>query len=138
MKHCQENGWKVESGKFLSITCPKEKRTDQVPSQFELFYAVPRPHLAFEAKLATCQSHDLGPVTCPDPPQAPDKDALSAFGKQQQEAEQRFPRRNRRIQIFPPEKTDEVTSAIQNHFHLLDNPSASQDILTAVLIILTF
>jgi nuclear cap-binding protein subunit 1 len=77
--------------------------------QYAYFYAVPRPHLAFEAKLATCQSYELGPLTCPDPPQSLDKSSLSAFGKHQQEAEKMFPRRNRRIQIFPSAKTDEVS-----------------------------
>lgn len=86
IKHCQENGWKVES--------------------------VPRPHLAFEAKLVTCQTHGFGPVTCPDPPQAPDKNTASAFGKQRHEAEQRFPRRLKRLLIFPPAKTDECMTPI--------------------------
>lgn len=86
IKHCQENGWKVES--------------------------VPRPHLAFEAKLATCQTHVFGPITCPDPPQVPEKNTVSSLGKQRQEAEQRFPRRIRRIQIFPSAKTDEYMAPV--------------------------
>lgn len=86
IKNCQENGWKVES--------------------------VPRPHLAFEAKLVTCQTHEFGPVTCPEPPQALDKNTASAFGKQRHEAEQRFPRRLNRLLIFPPAKTDECMTPI--------------------------
>eukprot|EP00250_Pteridium_aquilinum_P015137 c22401_g1_i1 orf=764-3292(-) len=86
IKHCQENGWKVES--------------------------VPRPHLAFEAKLVTCQTHNFGSVTCPDPPQAPDRNTASAFGKQRHEAEQRFPQRIRRLQIFPSAKTDECMTPV--------------------------
>ncbi|MCO5557156.1 hypothetical protein L7F22_010715 [Adiantum nelumboides] len=86
IKHCQENGWKVES--------------------------VPRPHLAFEAKLVTCQTHDFGPVTCPAPLQAPAIITASTFGKQRQEAEQKFPRRIKRLLIFPSAKTDECMTLI--------------------------
>lgn len=84
IKNCQENGWKVES--------------------------VPRPHLAFEAKLVTCQTHSLGPVTCPDPPQSLEKN--TTFGKQRHEAEQRYPQRIRRLEIFPLAKTDESMTAV--------------------------
>ncbi|KAH7278662.1 hypothetical protein KP509_38G051300 [Ceratopteris richardii] len=86
IKHCQESGWKVES--------------------------VPRPHLAFEAKLVTCQTHDFGPVTCPYPPEGADESQTSSFGRQHHEAEQKFPQRLRRLSIFPPAKTDECMAPV--------------------------
>lgn len=80
IKDCRENGWKVES--------------------------VPRPHLVFESRLVLCQSHEFGSITCPDPPELPSECTEAAIGKQRHEAEHRFPKRLRRIQIFPPSKTD--------------------------------
>eukprot|EP00249_Psilotum_nudum_P022539 c28555_g2_i4 orf=271-2889(+) len=86
IKDLQDNGWKVES--------------------------VPRPHLAFEARLATCQGFEFGQLICPESPELPSTGSEVEFGKQRQEAEQKYPQRMRRIHIFPPSKTDEEISLI--------------------------
>ncbi|KAJ7959687.1 nuclear cap-binding protein subunit 1 [Quillaja saponaria] len=74
------NGWKLES--------------------------VPRPHLSFEAHLVAGKSHELGQFSCPDLPSLP----LSAilYGKQKHEAELKYPQRIHRLNIFPPNKTEDI------------------------------
>jgi nuclear cap-binding protein subunit 1 len=74
--------------------------------------SVPRPHLVFEARLATMQSHDFGPVSVPETPKPPpDANAIS-LGRQRQEAQRMYPRRLVRLHIFPAAKTDEKMTPI--------------------------
>ncbi|XP_028761163.1 nuclear cap-binding protein subunit 1 [Neltuma alba] len=76
------NGWKVDS--------------------------VPRPHLPFEAQLVAGKSHELGPISCPDIPNPPPIPSGVAYGKQKHEAELKYPQRIRRLNIFPPSKTEDL------------------------------
>ncbi|KAF7801835.1 nuclear cap-binding protein subunit 1 [Senna tora] len=76
------NGWKVDS--------------------------VPRPHLSFEAQLVAGKSHEFGPISCPDIPNPPSTPSGIASGKQKHEAELKFPQRIRRLNIFPPNKTEDL------------------------------
>lgn len=81
-----DNGWKIDS--------------------------VPRPHLAFEARLVTGKSYDFGPVTCPEQPVAPSTISDVTAGRQRQEAELKYPQRIRRLQLFPLSKTEEELQPI--------------------------
>lgn len=86
MQALLENSWKVDS--------------------------VPRPHQTFENRLVNTQSHDFDPVTVPDTPKVPEDADEVKLGKQRQEAERTYPRRNLRLRIFPPSKTDEKITPI--------------------------
>ncbi|KAJ7559574.1 hypothetical protein O6H91_04G091800 [Diphasiastrum complanatum] len=81
-----ESGWKVES--------------------------VPRPHLSFEARLVTAETHDLGSLVCPDTPSFDSITTAIAFGRQWQEAEEKYPQRMRRLHIFPSSKSEEKMAPI--------------------------
>uniref|UniRef100_A0A1D1Y1B5 Nuclear cap-binding protein subunit 1 n=1 Tax=Anthurium amnicola TaxID=1678845 RepID=A0A1D1Y1B5_9ARAE len=73
------NGWKVDS--------------------------VPRPHLQFEAQLVVGKSHDFAPVCCPEQPTNPPPSIVS-FGKEKHVADLKYPRRLRRLNIFPASKVE--------------------------------
>lgn len=81
-----ENGWKVDS--------------------------VPRPHLVFEARLATTQSHNFGPLTLPETPKLPNPATEIAVGRQRRESEEKYPPRIMRLRIFPSSKTDDKITPI--------------------------
>lgn len=74
--------------------------------------SVPRPHLSFESRLVNTQSHDFDAVTVPETPKAPENATEISIGRQRQAAERTYPRRNMRLRIFPPSKTDEKITAI--------------------------
>ncbi|XP_054800174.1 nuclear cap-binding protein subunit 1 [Prosopis cineraria] len=82
VKSLSSNGWKVDS--------------------------VPRPHLSFEAQLVSGKSHELGPISCPNIPDPPPIPSGIAYGKQRHEAELKYPQRIRRLNIFPPSKTEDL------------------------------
>lgn len=67
---------------------------------------VPRPHLSFEAQLVAGKSHEFGPINCPDQPTQPLTISTISYGKQNHEAELRYPQRIRRLNIFPASKTE--------------------------------
>ncbi|XP_051140947.1 nuclear cap-binding protein subunit 1 isoform X4 [Andrographis paniculata] len=70
--------------------------------------SVPRPHLPFEPQLVGGKSHDFGPINCPDLPDPPAPSSEVARGKQRHEAEQKYPQRIRRLNIFPSSKTEHL------------------------------
>ncbi|KAI8557323.1 hypothetical protein RHMOL_Rhmol04G0001700 [Rhododendron molle] len=70
--------------------------------------SVPRPHLSFEAQLVAGKSHDLAQISCPKPPDPPAVLSAVACGKQKHEAELRYPRRIRRLDIFPTSKMEDI------------------------------
>lgn len=70
--------------------------------------SVPRPHLFFEAQLVAGKTHEFGPVTCPQPPNSTGASSGIAYGRQRHEAELKYPQRMRRLNIFPPNKTEDV------------------------------
>ncbi|KAG0594688.1 hypothetical protein M758_UG099900 [Ceratodon purpureus] len=74
--------------------------------------SVPRPHQTFENRLVNTQSHDFDPVSVPDTPKVPEDADEVKLGKQRQEAERTYPRRNMRLRIFPASKTDEKITPI--------------------------
>lgn len=69
---------------------------------------VPRPHLSFEAQLVAGISHEFGPISCPNIPNPPSVPSGIAYGKQKHDAELKYPQRIRRLNIFPPSKTEVV------------------------------
>ncbi|KAG5550845.1 hypothetical protein RHGRI_009325 [Rhododendron griersonianum] len=70
--------------------------------------SVPRPHLSFEAQLVAGKSHDLAQISCPKPPDPPAVLSAVACGKQKHEAELKYPRRIRRLDIFPTSKMEDI------------------------------
>lgn len=76
------NGWKLES--------------------------VPRPYLSFEAQLVAGKSHDFGPIICPEQPRLPSTTSSVAFGRQKHEADLKYPQRNRKLNIFPQNKIEDL------------------------------
>lgn len=68
-----------------------------------------KPHLLFEAQLVDGKSHEFGPITCPEQPEPPSSLSGINIGKQKHDAELKYPRRLRRLNIFPASKA-EVTS----------------------------
>jgi len=74
--------------------------------------SVPRPHLAFEARLVTGKSYDFGPVTCPEQPALPSTISDVTAGRQRHEAELKYPQRIRRLRLFPVSKTEEELQPI--------------------------
>ncbi|XP_042497800.1 nuclear cap-binding protein subunit 1 isoform X1 [Macadamia integrifolia] len=66
--------------------------------------SVPRPHLLFEAQLVAGKSYDLGPISCPEQPAPPPVLSGVTCGRQKHEAEMNYPRRLRRLNIFPASK----------------------------------
>lgn len=70
--------------------------------------SVPRPHLSFEPQLVAGKSHDFGPLNCPELPDPPASATSITYGKQKHEAELKYPQRIRRLNIFPPSKTEEL------------------------------
>lgn len=83
------------------------------------FIPVPRPHLSFEAQLVAGKSHDLAQISCPKPPDPPAVLSAVACGKQKHEAELKFPRRIRRLNIFPASKMEVVYILLPNVVVLL-------------------
>ncbi|GAB2281271.1 Nucleic acid dioxygenase ALKBH1 [Dionaea muscipula] len=71
--------------------------------------SVPRPHLSFEAQLVAGKSHDFGPISCPAQPALPSTASTVSFGKQNYEAELKYPQRMCRLNIFPASKTEELS-----------------------------
>eukprot|EP01018_Ginkgo_biloba_P023536 Gb_13655 [translate_table: standard] len=85
--------------------------------------SVPRPHLAFEARLVTGKSHDFGSLTCPEQPDVPSIANDVTMGRQRHQAEIKYPQRIRRLQIFPVSKTEEKLQPIDRFIveeYLLD------------------
>eukprot|EP00268_Persea_americana_P003351 TRINITY_DN11016_c0_g1_i1.p1 TRINITY_DN11016_c0_g1~~TRINITY_DN11016_c0_g1_i1.p1 ORF type:complete len:909 (-),score=191.41 TRINITY_DN11016_c0_g1_i1:321-2897(-) len=76
------NGWKVDS--------------------------VLKPHLLFEAQLVDGKSHEFGPITCPEQPEPPSSLSGINIGKQKHDAELKYPRRLRRLNIFPASKAENM------------------------------
>ncbi|CAO2822875.1 unnamed protein product [Amaranthus hypochondriacus] len=76
------NGWKLES--------------------------VPRPHLSFEAQLVAGKSHDFGPISCPEQPRLPSTSTVS-YGRQKHDADLKYPQRIRKLNIFPPNKLEDLS-----------------------------
>lgn len=70
--------------------------------------SVPRPHLLYEAQLVAGKSHDFGPVSCPEQPDAPASLSGVDFGRQKHEAELKYPQRIRRLNIFSASKTEDL------------------------------
>ncbi|KAL5565830.1 hypothetical protein UlMin_028994 [Ulmus minor] len=70
--------------------------------------SVPRPHLSFEAQLVAGKSHELRPISCPDQTDPPSTASAVSYGKQQHEAELRYPERIRRLNIFPASKYEDI------------------------------
>lgn len=70
--------------------------------------SVPRPHLLYEAQLVAGKSHDFGPVSCPEQPDAPASLSGVDFGRQKHEAELKYPQRIRRLNIFSSSKTEDL------------------------------
>lgn len=73
-----------------------------------IFLLVPKPHLQFEAQLVAGKSHDFVPINCPKLPDAPVALSGIAFGRQKHDAELKYPRRIRRLNIFPASKTEVI------------------------------
>lgn len=69
-------------------------------------FAVPRPHLSFEAQLVGGKSHEFGPISCPEQPDSPSIISAVTSGKQKHDAELKYPQRTRRLNIFPASKTE--------------------------------
>lgn len=69
-------------------------------------FAVPRPHLFFEAQLVAGKSHEFGPLSCPEPPNSSGATSGIAYGRQRHESELKYPQRIRRLNIFPSSKTE--------------------------------
>ncbi|KAF8412692.1 hypothetical protein HHK36_000660 [Tetracentron sinense] len=69
---------------------------------------VPRPHLSFEAQLVAGNSHEFGPISCPEQPEFPSTLSAITYGKQKHEAELKYPRRLRRLNIFPASKMEDL------------------------------
>ncbi|XP_068659456.1 nuclear cap-binding protein subunit 1 isoform X2 [Aristolochia californica] len=91
------NGWKVDS--------------------------VPKPHLSFEAQLVAGKSHDFGPISCPEQPDPPSLLSSITCGKQRHEAELKYPRRIRRLNLFPASKAEQNMQPIDRFIveeYLLD------------------
>jgi nuclear cap-binding protein subunit 1 len=75
--------------------------------------SIPKPHLVFEARLATNQSHEFAPLSTPETPKPlTPKPTEIELGRQRQEAEQRFPPRIIRLRIFPSSKTDDKIAPV--------------------------
>ncbi|GAB2234373.1 hypothetical protein Drorol1_Dr00003623 [Drosera rotundifolia] len=70
--------------------------------------SVPRPHLSFEAQLVTGKSHDFGPISCPPQPALPSAASTATFGRQNHEAELKYPQRMHRLNIFPESKIEDL------------------------------
>nr|XP_043621052.1 nuclear cap-binding protein subunit 1 isoform X2 [Erigeron canadensis] len=70
--------------------------------------SVPRPHLLYEAQLVAGKSHDFGPISCPEHPDAPEELSEISFGRQKHEAELKYPQRIRRLNIFSASKTEDL------------------------------
>ncbi|KAK4484935.1 hypothetical protein RD792_007540 [Penstemon davidsonii] len=70
--------------------------------------SVPRPHLSFEPQLVAGKAHDFAPLTCPAQPDPPAVVTGITYGKQKHEAELKYPRRLRRLNIFPASKTEDL------------------------------
>lgn len=70
--------------------------------------SVPRPHLLYEAQLVAGKSHDFGPISCPEQPEAPGELSGISFGRQKHEAELKYPQRIRRLNIFSASKTEDL------------------------------
>ncbi|KAH7844207.1 hypothetical protein Vadar_025482 [Vaccinium darrowii] len=70
--------------------------------------SVPRPHLSFEAQLVAGKSHDIAHISCPEPPDPPAVLSAITCGKQKHEAELKYPRRMRRLDIFPASKMEDI------------------------------
>ncbi|XP_024021053.1 nuclear cap-binding protein subunit 1-like, partial [Morus notabilis] len=70
--------------------------------------SVPRPHLSFEAQLVAGKSHEFGSINCPDQPGLPSTTSSASYGKQKHDAELRYPQRIRRLNIFPPSKSEDI------------------------------
>ncbi|KAL5712931.1 Nucleic acid dioxygenase ALKBH1 [Ranunculus cassubicifolius] len=82
LKVMSNNGWKVDS--------------------------VPRPHLSFEPQLVSGKAYDFGTITCPEQPEPPSTLSGITCGKQKHEAELKYPRRLRRLNIFPVNKLEDI------------------------------
>ncbi|XP_047334157.1 nuclear cap-binding protein subunit 1-like [Impatiens glandulifera] len=83
-------------------------RIEELSSHGWKLDSVPRPHLAFEAQLVAGKSHDIGPISCPEVPDSPEVPSLIIFGKQKHEAELKYPRKIRRLNIFPADRIEDV------------------------------
>lgn len=70
--------------------------------------SVPRPHLSFEAQLVAGKSHDFGPINCPEQPCLSSCTSNFTFGRQKHEADLKYPRRIRRLNIFPANKLEDL------------------------------
>ncbi|KZV27597.1 nuclear cap-binding protein subunit 1 [Dorcoceras hygrometricum] len=70
--------------------------------------SVPRPHLSFEPQLVSGKSHDFGPLNCPEQPNPPAEVTGISYGIQKHEAELKYPRRMRSLNIFPSSKTEDL------------------------------
>ncbi|KAL9253827.1 Nuclear cap-binding protein subunit 1-like protein, partial [Drosera capensis] len=70
--------------------------------------SVPRPHLLFEAQLVAGKSHDFGPISCPLQPALLSAVSTATFGRQNHEAELKYPQRMRRLNIFPENKIEDL------------------------------
>ncbi|KAF6142693.1 hypothetical protein GIB67_015179 [Kingdonia uniflora] len=70
--------------------------------------SVPRPHLSFEAQLIGGKCYDFGPISCPEQSKPSSRHSEITYGKQKHEAELKFPRRLRRLNIFPSNKIEDL------------------------------
>lgn len=70
--------------------------------------SVPRPHLLFEAQLVDGKTHVFAPISCPKLPQRLPSDLSAINEKVKHEAQLKFPRRIRRLNIFPASKTENI------------------------------
>ncbi|CAA6654249.1 unnamed protein product [Spirodela intermedia] len=70
--------------------------------------SVPRPYLQFESQLVVGQSHDFAPVSCPDQPSSLSSLSSVSFGREKHVADLKYPRRLRRLNIFPANKVESI------------------------------
>lgn len=70
---------------------------------------MPKPHLSYEAQLVTGKYHEFGSISCPEQPVSNATPSEVTYGKQKHDAELKYPQRVRRLNIFPPSKTEVLT-----------------------------
>ncbi|PIA44491.1 hypothetical protein AQUCO_01700232v1 [Aquilegia coerulea] len=126
-KHVYDTGFSVfdfddESDKSLDVKDFLEDLWDRIKVLSNNGWkvdSVPRPHLSFEAQLVSGTSYDFGPISCPEQPEPPSTLSGIACGKQKHEAELKYPRRIRRLNIFPANKLEPIDRFIVEEY-LLD------------------
>lgn len=91
---------------FILFSCSNFVLDELIDILNHISFVVPRPHLFFEAQLVAGKTHEFGPVICPEPPNSSGAASGIAYGRQRHEAEMKYPQRMRRLNIFPPSKTE--------------------------------